>query len=120
MSDGLRVLEVIVALLNSRKAQVAFATIVAAVLAVFGFKDFPPDVIMVIVAAIATIGGVLINAIKAEDVAKHTAAGMVAAANVTATQPTPPAVGIDANTVSVTTTDGPQPPASPTLGNMGG
>lgn len=106
----MRWLEITVALLNSRKAQVAFATIVAAVLAVFGFKDFSPEVIVVIVASIATIGGVLINAIKAEDVAKHTAAGMVAAANVTAAQP--PAVGIDANNVNVTTTDGPQAPVT--------
>lgn len=94
----MRILEVVVALLNSRKAAVAFTTMIVALLAVFGLKDFPPEVIMVVIASLATIGGVLINAIKAEDVAKHTAAGVVAAATATAA---------------------PKPPASSTLDNTG-
>jgi hypothetical protein len=48
-----------------------------------------------------------------EDGKAAEAAGHVAAANVT--PPTPPAVGIDANTVTVA-----PEPKPPTLGNMGG
>lgn len=103
-------LRVFVKLFESRKNQVALGTAIASLLAALGLKDYPVEVIVVVIGAFVTLGSVVINSIKAEDVAKHTAAGMVAAANVTAAPP--PTVGIDATTVTVT-------PPSPTLGSMG-
>lgn len=102
----MQALRVFVALLSSRKAQVALATIIVAILAAFGLQDFPTEVIMTVIGAIATLGSVLINAIKAEDVASKTAAGVVAAAQIS--QTTQPTVGIDAQSVNVTTGDTPQ------------
>jgi hypothetical protein len=80
----MQALRVAVSLLSSRKVQVALATFIATLLAAFGLKDYPAEVIVTVIASLAGLGGVLINSIKAEDVAAKTAAGVVAAANVTA------------------------------------
>lgn len=77
-------LEVFVGLFSSRKNQVALATAIASLLAALGLKDYPPEVIVTVVAAFVTLGATVINSIKAEDVARHTADGMVQAASVTA------------------------------------
>ena len=95
----MRWLRITVALLESRKAQAAIATAIVTILAAFGLRDFPSEVIIIVVGSIATLGGILINAIKAEDVAAKNAAGMVAAAQVTAAPV--PAVQVEANNVEV-------------------
>jgi hypothetical protein len=106
----MRWLTITVALLNSRKVQAAIATIVVAILAVFGLKDFPSEVIIAVVGAIATIGGVLINAIKAEDVASKHAAGLVEAANVTAvSSATTTTLTTPSDNVTVSTSETPKP-----------
>lgn len=92
-------LRVFVGLFSSRKNQVALATFIVTVLAAFGLKDYPVEVIVAVIAAGVTLGATVINGIKAEDVAKHTAAGAVQAAAV-ASQPAP-AVQVDATNVEV-------------------
>jgi hypothetical protein len=77
-------LQVFVGLFSSRKNQVGAGTAISIILAAIGFRDYPPEVIATIIGALATLGAMIINGIKAEDVAAKTAAGMVAAANVTA------------------------------------
>ena len=97
----MRWLKITVAVLESRKTQVAIGTIVATIAAVFGFRDLDPELVAVIVLAIAGIGGVLINAIKAEDVASKTAAGVVGAAQVQSENTT--TVSTPSDNVTVTT-----------------
>lgn len=108
----MRWLRITVALLESRKSQAAIATIVASILAVFGLRDFDSEIIIVVVAAIASMGGVLINSIKAEDVAAKTAQGVVTAANVQATQTT--TLTTPSENVTVSTSED-----KPVIGRMG-
>lgn len=88
-------LQVFVSLFSSRKNQVALATALATLLAAFGLKDYPTEVIVTVIAAFVGLGATVINSIKAEDVAAKTAAGVVAAANVQA--------AVQATTTTVTT-----------------
>lgn len=112
--------------LQSRKFWAALIGLILILVTTWGQNPYPTDAV---VTAVMGVVGAYVASVAYEDsqqakaqatvdVAKHMAAGVVAAANVTATQPTPPAVGIDANNVNVTTTDA-TPPATPTLGNMG-
>lgn len=110
-------LRVFVGLFSSRKNQVALATAIATLLAAFGLKDYPTEVIVTVIAAFVTLGATVINSIKAEDVATKNAAGVVAAANVQATTTTVSTPGT--SDVKVTQAAEPAAPAKPFIGPDG-
>lgn len=109
-------LRVFVGLFSSRKNQIMAGGYISIILAAIGFRDYPPEVVAVIIGAIAGLAMMVINGIKAEDVAAKTAAGMVAAANVTAqttaktTTLTTPSENVN---VSTSETPAPAPPPVP-------
>lgn len=116
-------LQVFVGLFSSRKNQVALATAIATLLAALGLKDYPVEVIVTVIAAFVTLGATVINSIKAEDVASKNAAGVVAAANVTAnTAATTTTVSTpgESNVTVTAPSDETPPQPSPMLGRMGG
>ena len=116
-------LQVFVGLFSSRKNQVALGTFIATLLAAIGLRDYPVEVIVTVIAAAVTLGATVINSIKAEDVATKTAAGLVAAANVTAQTSATVTTVSTPGTSEVSVTQAPDatgtPPASPMIGRMG-
>jgi hypothetical protein len=113
-------LQVFVGLFSSRKNQIALATAIATLLAAFGLKDYPTEVIVTVIAAFVGLGATVINSIKAEDVAAKTAAGVVAAANVTAStvaNTTTISTPGESNVTVVAPSDA--NPPQPMLGRMG-
>lgn len=99
-------LRVFVGLFSSRKNQVALATFIVTILAAFGFRDYPVEVIVAIIAAGVTLGATVINGIKAEDVASKTAVGLIEAATITAASNTTTTVTTPSENVTVTTEGG--------------
>lgn len=82
--------------LQSRKFWASCIGLVLILVTAWGQDPFPTDAV---VTAILGIVAAYVAATAYEDGKRHEAAGNVAAANVT--QPTSPAVGIDANTVEL-------------------
>jgi hypothetical protein len=101
----MRFLNVLNALLNSRKAVAALTFLIVGGTILLGYHNVTPETVMSYLVAAGLVIGVLINAIKDEDVAAKHAASVIQAAQMTAaataSQAVQPTVGINTQTVDV-------------------